>query len=254
MKFKDSFRPGNRFWLVLGMEYAFLAVSLLFVWLYGLSMNTLSDLFPNELDLLAPQHILEANTASMEFAVGRLIIYTVILLIVLLLNFSFWKGWIWAKMLKKRYNWKLYLKFTLVNLPWLIIWIFVMMVVLLVLGSLVGSALDFLVPTIGVTLSYIAMIPVYIFVFMPIVAFLITSGNVLYINFFTKKRFIKETWEIIKDIKKYCVMYIWMGVLLLVLSIIYPFVGFASVTGILISFILIALYSAWLKFYIVKSV
>ncbi|MEA3430226.1 MAG: hypothetical protein U9R08_03055 [Nanoarchaeota archaeon] len=256
--FKESFRNVKKrlFWVVAGMDYAFFAISALAIYIYSLAIANVGGLMPDSVDFLAPESVLASQSTAFQGAITTIVIYTIILCVFILFNFSFWRGMIWAKILKKKYNFKKMLRFSLLNLPYLIIFLIIMGLYTLVVFLLLRSSMMYIVPGIGEVASSLVMLPVYILIFLPIYTYLINVTNILHIKFFSTKHYIKETIKTIMDIKKLCVHLILMGIIMLIFLYIYslPIFMAESYIGIMFTFILVVLYCTWLKLYIVKLV
>lgn len=260
MKLKQQFIQSFKnlktrlFWIVAAMEYGFWATSLVAVYIFSLGLAKVGANMPYA--DLASFSAMDQQAVALQGAVVNIFIYGLLLVVFIWLNFSFWRGLIWSRILKKRLSFKKYLKFSIFNLPYLIIFFLAMGLWTYIVFLLMRGSMLFLVPAVGIVASNLIMLPVYLVIFLPVYTYLINVTNVFHIKFFTVKRFVDETWRTIKEIRKLCLHLILMGFVLLIFVYIYsmPIFSSESYAGILLSFILIALYCTWLKLYVVKLV
>ena len=259
MRFIESFTKLDKklYGIVVALEYCFFAVSAAVILLIG---NYLNNLNVPELDMYASEAVLEAWAVTMDSVLTTIVWMVILLLVLLWLNFSFWRGLVWTKILKKRFSFKVFLRFCLLNLWWLIVFSIIVLVVGMIISWLVSGAFMYLALTLGDVWSWVIMLPIYILVIAPIAVYVINITNILHIKFFTEKNYkhiIGKTWHTITKIRKLCVPYILMGIVGIILVLIQAYVPIFSVAttvGIFISLILAALYCSWLKLYVVKLI
>lgn len=251
--FLKSFRFSKLFWIISALEYGLWAAAVLLFWIVGTVLDKLS--FPDLVDFTAPESVLASNAAALESALGTMFLVVTLLLVLLLFNFSFFRGMIWLRILKKKFSVKTFFKFSLLNLVWLIIFGVVTLVYLLIAALLVRDALGFLTMYFGIIGASLIMLPLYILVLSPLLFYIINSNHILHINFFTEKHFIRKAWETVLEFRKLILPSVFIGIVGMVLFFVYSFVpifGSEGYGSILLSLILVALFCSWYKLYLVK--
>ncbi len=253
--FKKSFKlDKKRFWLVVLLDFIFVVVSgiALFLWsnwvtnsalkIHGLDLTILTEDAVNELALLK------------SFYYGTLI-YSILLIIFLFLAWSFFQGFIWNTILKKKFNLDYFKKFLLLNLACIPLFIILYFLAVICLGFFDLVLLFFSTSGLNTSLAMFILLILVSFIFLPALLYMINFISIIYI-YFTKKNKIldsfKSTFDIaVKKIHLLYIPYLIISLVLVLLSVItIPFNILPAWLTSLISFVLLVIYAAWARFYI----
>ncbi len=253
--FKKSFKlDKKRFGLVILFDFIFVVVSgiALFLWsnwvtnsalkIHGLDLTILTEDAVNELALLK------------SFYYGTLI-YSILLIIFLFLAWSFFQGFIWNTILKKKFNLDYFKKFLLLNLACIPLFIILYFLAVICLGFFDLVLLFFSTSGLNTSLAMFILLILVSFIFLPALLYMINFISIIYI-YFTKKNKIldsfKSTFDIaVKKIHLLYIPYLIISLVLVLLSVItIPFNILPAWLTSLISFVLLVIYAAWARFYI----
>ncbi len=253
--FKKSFKlDKKRFGLVILFDFIFVIVSgiALFLWsnwvtnsalkIHGLDLTILTEDAVNELALLK------------SFYYGTLI-YSILLIIFLFLAWSFFQGFIWNTILKKKFNLDYFKKFLLLNLACIPLFIILYFLAVICLGFFDLVLLFFSTSGLNTSLAMFILLILVSFIFLPALLYMINFISIIYI-YFTKKNKIldsfKSTFDIaVKKIHLLYIPYLIISLVLVLLSVItIPFNILPAWLTSLISFVLLVIYAAWARFYI----
>ena len=253
--FKKSFKlDKKRFFSVIFLDFLFILVSYiaLFLWSMWVSSSA-SRISGLELDMLT-ENALQEVAAIKSFYYGTLAC-SLLLIIFLFLAWSFFQGFIWNTILKKKFNLDYFKKFLLLNLaciPLSIILFFIAAVCLKLFKSII---LLFSATGLNTSLVMFILLALFTFVFLPIMLYIINFILILYF-YFTKKNKILDSFKNTFDIavKKIHLLYIpclimsLVFVLLAVITI--PLNILPEWLSSLFSLIFLVIYAAWMRFYI----
>ena len=261
--FKKSFKLNKkRFSLVIIFDLALILVSYIALQLWsnwvsnavlkisGIDLTTISEEALGE--------IVKELAALKSFYYGA-IIFSMLLIIFLFLTWSFFQGQIWSAILKKKFNLSYFKKFLLLNLACIPLFIILSFIILVYL-ELFGRIFLFF-QTAGFNTSFVMFIllVLFIFIFLPILLYLINCIPIIYI-YFTKKNKIlnsfKDTFDIaVKKIHLLYIPYLIISLVFVLLSVItIPFNILPAWLTSLISFVLLVIYAAWARFYIASVI
>lgn len=179
---------------------------------------------------------LTQTLAALKAVFFWLILYSVLLFIVILLIWCLFKGLIWNQIFNKKFTFKFYKKFLLVNLLWVVIW-------------LIPIVLFF----IFVKQNVLVYLLIIVFILM------IYLSYILYIESIKQKKIkeiIKETFRIgFKKIYYFIIPGIVMVILFFILMQLYwLFKGLSQVVQAIIFLIILIVFIAWTRFYVVNVV
>lgn len=174
--------------------------------------------------------------AMLKGVIFWLVSYTILLFIIILLVWCLFKGLIWNQVFNQKFTLKFYKKFLLVNLLWIVIW-------------LIPIILFF----IFVKQNVLVYLLIIIFVLM------IYLTYILYIESIKKtkiKKIIKETFRVgFKKIYHFIIPIIVMVIVFLLLMQLYwLFKGLSQVVQTIIFLIILIVFIAWTRFYMVNIV
>ncbi len=204
--------------------------------------NILAKLFVKMPNIALLQNIDPTNPqitqtlASLKSVFFMLGVYTILFLIIIFFVWCLFKGLIWNQIFNKKFTFKFYKKFLLLNLLWLVIW---------------------LIPLIISFLFVKQNVLVYLLIIMFVLIIYLT--NILYIksvNIKKIKEIINETFRIgIKKIHHFIIPIIALALVFLVLMQTYwLFKGLSQIVQAIIFLIIIIVFIAWTRFYMVNVV
>ena len=163
-----------------------------------------------------------------------LILSAIIFIILMTINWSFFKGWIWSITTNKKFNLKFFKKFFLLNIIWLPTWFILIFLFAIIIKP--QTAAIFMLITL-------------------IIAFYFT--NILYPLFLKNNKIsvIKEAFKLgIKKIHHFVVPYLIIIILLLTISRIYSLITLNIYINPNIFFGVLLIFVAWLRYYFVEIV
>lgn len=259
--FKKSFKVNKKDLLTVAVyDFLLILVSYITLFFWGEFIKTIFSKI-GELDLTKfTEATIEQISHLKNFYYGT-IISLLILMVLLFITWSFFKGLIWNKTLNKHFTFKYFKKFLLLNLaciPILLLVIFIVLLISLPYSTLILSLNSILNKSIA---SFIIFIVTYL-IFIPIIVYLMFPLSVTYM-YFTKnnniKKSLKKTFKIV--IKKIHLLYfpcLMMSFMLFLISIVTtPLNSLSGPVLPLVSIILLILsviYTAWARFYIVDVI
>lgn len=207
-----------------------------------ISITTFSIIQKKAFTISLPQNIVELGAENLEkmlVAVRAfyflLIIMLILMFLMIIIDYSIFKGLAWGFTIKRKFNFKYFLRFFLLNLIWLSIFI-----VLAFLFSIIFNEIAFLI---------------YLFILLLV---WIYFTNIIY-TLFVKKEDIKSILKAFKlgftKIHYFILPYIILGIILLIIFFIMNLVIFLPYgIGLTIIILLLLFYLAWARFYIVEIV
>ena len=259
--FKKSFKVNKKDLLTVAVyDFLLILVSYITLFFWGEFIKTIFSKI-GEFDLTKfTEATIEQISHLKNFYYGT-IISLLILMVLLFITWSFFKGLIWNKTLNKHFTFKYFKKFLLLNLaciPILLLVIFIVLLISLPYSTLILSLNSILNKSIA---SFIIFIVTYL-IFIPIIVYLMFPLSVTYM-YFTKnnniKKSLKKTFKIV--IKKIHLLYfpcLMMSFMLFLISIVTtPLNSLSGPVLPLVSIILLILsviYTAWARFYIVDVI
>jgi len=259
--FKKSFKVNKKDLLtVAAYDFLLILVSYIILFFWGEFIKTIFSKI-GEFDLTKfTEATIEQISHLKNFYYGT-IISLLILMVLLFITWSFFKGLIWNKILNKHFTFKYFKKFLLLNLACIPILLLVISLVLLIslpYSTLILSLNSILNKSIA---SFIIFIVTYL-IFIPIIVYFMFPLSVTYM-YFTKnnniKKSLKKTFKIV--IKKIHLLYfpcLMMSFMLFLISIVTtPLNSLSGPVLPLVSIILLILsviYTAWARFYIVDVI
>ena len=165
-------------------------------------MNGMS--IPGFQDQMQLELFVENNFGGLQSVAYKLVIVGIILLALLLLNWTYFKGMLWTYMLNKKLTKKLFKKLLIVNS-------------VIMAASIIAFMI--LVPFVGFAVQSSAFTTILIIlVGFPLGLFLINIPGIIYINLIKHKNYIKKSIEILKKAHKFYLAYVGMGLLYVVLG------------------------------------
>ena len=187
------------------------------------------------------------------------IVYTILAIILLFFLWSLSRSLIWTTIQNKRFTFKFYKKFSLLNLIWIPV-SFVLHVILFVLGTIIFYVIvrlpsDIMTGTVHNSVNLAYMHIVSIFIFLPFVFYIFNLGSYLYI-FFTEKPKINQSFQkmtnfVISKIAQLYKPYVFMSVVFVVVSwLSVLFRLFGQTVQIIATVLLSLMFFTWHKFYI----
>jgi len=253
--FKKSFKlDKKRFFLVMVFDLLFILVSYiaLFLWSIWVSSSA-SRISGLELEMLT-ENALEELAALKSFYYGTLVC-SLLLIIFLFLAWSFFQGFIWNTILKKKFNLDYFKKFLLLNLTCIPLSIIIFFIAVICFGFFKSVFLFFSTTGVNTGLVMFILLVLFTFILLPIMLYLVNFIWILYF-YFTKKNKILDSFKNTFDVgvKKIHLLYIpclimsLVFVLLAVITI--PFNIFPAWLSSLFSLIFLVIYAVWMRFYI----
>jgi len=257
--FKKSFKlDKKRFFLVMVFDLLFILVSYiaLFLWSIWVSSSA-SRISGLELEMLT-ENALEELAALKSFYYGTLVC-SLLLIIFLFLAWSFFQGFIWNTILKKKFNLDYFKKFLLLNLTCIPLSIIIFFIAVICFGFFKSVFLFFSTTGLNTSLVMFILLILFTFILLPVMLYLVNFIWILYF-YFTKKNKILDSFKNTFDVgvKKIHLLYIpclimsLVFVLLAVITI--PFNIFPAWLSSLFSLIFLIIYAAWMRFYIADFV
>lgn len=248
MKLTESFKEmkHRKFWTVAGMQLLLLITTLLILLCWRWYVNAEAASTP-EFDFNQPLQLLEQDSADLDAFKVTLVMSGFIASIFLVLNYALWKNIIWSRIAGKQFSH--YFRFLLVMIVWFII--------------LIPSLYLYFTYNISMSASVLATYNnTYIMLFglvdiaiiLPLLMYIVNIGELLQYNFFREEHFIKKTLNTIKNIKLMYPASFIMGFVLAVIMYITTSLDMATYAGMIAFTLLLALYAAWSKIYLVKTV
>ncbi|OIO62072.1 hypothetical protein COY26_02920 [Candidatus Woesearchaeota archaeon CG_4_10_14_0_2_um_filter_33_10] len=257
--FKKSFKlDKKRFFSVIIFDFLFILVSYIALFLCGMWLNSSASKISG-LDLTTlTENAINELAALKSFYYGA-IICLILLIIFLFFAWSFFQGFIWNTILKKKFNLDYFKKFLLLNLaciPLSIIPFFIALICLRLFNSII---LFFSTAGLNTSLVMFVLLILSAFIFLPIMLYLINFISILYFYFTKKSKILdsfKDTFKI--AVKKIHLLYIPC----LVMSLAFVFLAVITIPLnilplwliSLVSFVLLVIYAAWARFYIVAVI
>ncbi len=257
--FKKSLKlDKKRFGLIIILDFALILVSYIALHLWnkwvssvvlkisGMDLATISEEALGE--------IIKELAALKSFYYGTLV-SSILLIIFLFLAWSFFQGFIWNTVLKKKFNFDYFKKFLLLNLaciPLSIILFFIAVVCLNLFDSVI---LSFSATGLDTNFVMFVLLILSAFVFMPIMLYLVNFISILYFYFTKKSRIFdsfNNTFRItVKKINLLYVPCLIMSLVFVLLAVITtPLNILPAWLNSLFSLIFLVIYAAWMRFYI----
>jgi len=254
---KKSFKLNKkRFFSVIIFDSLFVLVLYITLFLWNIWLNSFVSKV-NGLDLtnLTESSVVNGLATLKSFYYG-VILCLILLTLFLFFEWSFFQGKIWNIILKKKFDFDYFKKFLLLNLACIPISIILFFIAVICFWSFNSIFLFFSTSGFNTSFVMFMLLILFTFIFMPILLYLINFISILYF-YFTKKNKIlysfKNTFYI--AVKKIYLLYIpclIMSLIFILLSIITIPLNFLPMwfTS-LILFVLLVIYAAWIRFYIV---
>lgn len=253
--FKKSFKlDKKRFFSVMVLDLLFILVSYiaLFLWSSWVSSSALK-ISGLDLTMLSEDAVNEL-AALKSFYYGTLVC-SLLLIIFLFLAWSFFQGFIWNTILKKKFNLNYFKKFLLLNLACIPLSIILLFIAVTCFWFFKSVFLFFSTTGVNTGLVMFILLVLFTFILLPIMLYLACVVWILYF-YFTKKNNIlysfKNTFDIgIKKIKLLYVPCLIMSLVFVLLSLItIPLNLLPEWLNSLFSLIFLIIYAAWMRFYI----
>jgi len=253
--FKKSFKlDKKRFFSVIIFDSLFILVSYITLFLWRIWVSSSASKISG-LDLATlTENALQELAALKSFYYG-ILICSLLLIIFLFFAWSFFQGFIWNTILKKKFDLNYFKKFLLLNLACIPLSIILFFIAAICIGFFNSIFLFF--STTGLNTSFIMFILLilFTFVFLPIILYLINFISILYFYFTKKKEILdsfKNTFNIaVKKIHLLYAPYLIMSLVFVLLSVItIPLNIFPEWLTSLFSLIFLIFYAAWIRFYI----
>lgn len=247
-QFKHSFRFNKIYLLVLLLDLSFyiLLFACLSIW-----SKAVEKWIP-AMESLESISQAAAQTMVSNF-IFSLITYTIILCLVVLIVYSFFKGGIWRIILKKRFTPSYFLKFALLNLVWFFIISLILTIIGLLTKTVTGTEFKLLIPL----LALITLITTHPY-FAAIVLLLIIHTTALLQIFFAQDpsiRAVKKTFRSFKKFDMFLIHYLFVLIPLIAITLIgYLLRYLPTALDSIISIIIIIAFITWLRFYVVDIV
>ncbi len=255
MEFKDYFKFRAQHYYVLLLDICYYLITFLGISLYsGFLENWLQkvgEMDPASLLSLPEEELGEVVAMLSGFWTG-FVVYSILFIIFLILSYGFFKSVIWGVVIKKKIEIKFILKFTLMNIAWLITIIFILDLIALITGSGTFQDFNFLSP-VHVILRFNILHPV---------AFILISLLILHTTALLQIYFVKEGIKGIKhallSFKKshiFILNYIYAIIPLIAVLIIGFLLQFLPIAlNAIMSFMVIIAFITWLRFHILDVV
>jgi len=253
--FKKSFKiDKKRFLSVIIFDFVFILASYIVLFLCGMWLNSSASKI-SELDLTTLTENAVNELAALKSFYYGILVCSLLLIIFLFFAWSFFQGFIWNTILKKKFDLDYFKKFLLLNLAFIPLSIIIFFMAAVCFWSFNSVFLFF--PTTGLNKNLIMFIllVLFTFVFLPILLYMINFISILYF-YFTKKSKILDSFKNTFDVavKKIHLLYIpclIMSLLFVFLAVItIPFNILPVWLTSLVSFVLLVIYAAWARFYI----
>ncbi|MBU1204453.1 MAG: hypothetical protein KJ968_02585 [Nanoarchaeota archaeon] len=253
--FKKSFKlDKKRFGLVWLFDFIFVIVSGVALFLWILWLNSSASKIQG-LDLTVVNENLVQELAALKSFYYGILICSLLLIIFLFFAWSFFQGFIWNTILKKKFDLDYFKKFLLLNLACIPLSIILFFIAAICIGFFNSIFLFFSTTGLNTSIVMFILLILFAFIFLPIMLYLINFILILYF-YFTKKNKIldsfKNTFNI--AVKKIHLLYIpclIMSLVFVLLSVItIPLNIFPEWLTSLFSLIFLIFYAAWIRFYI----
>ncbi len=253
--FKKSFKlDKKRFFSVIIFDSLFILVSYIALFLCGMWLNSSASKISG-LDLTTLTENAVNDLAALKSFYYGVIVCLILLIIFLFFTWSFFQGFIWTTILKKKFDLDYFKKFLLLNLACIPISIILFFIAVIFLRFFNSIFLFFSITGLNKSLVMLILLILFTFVFLPILLYLINFISILYFYFTNKKKILysfKNTFNI--AVKKIHLLYIpclIMSLVLVLLSVItIPLNIFPEWITSLFLLIFLIFYSAWIRFYI----
>ncbi len=253
--FKKSFKlDKKRFFSVIIFDSLFILVSYIALSLCGAWLNSSASKIGG-LDLITLTENAVNELAALKSFYYGLIVCSILLIIFLFLAWSFFQGFIWNTILKKKFDLSYFKKFLLLNLACIPISIILFFIAIICIEFFNLIFLFFSTSGLNTSLVMFILLVLFTFVFLPILLYLINFISVLYF-YFTKKKKIsysfKNTFDIaVKKIHLLYIPYLMMSLVFVLLSVItIPLNILPTWLTSLFLLIFLIFYAAWVRFYI----
>ncbi|MBU4493619.1 MAG: hypothetical protein KKA61_04570 [Nanoarchaeota archaeon] len=253
--FKKSFKlDKKRFGLVWLFDFIFVIVSGVALFLWRLWLNSSASKIQG-LDLTVVNENLVQELAALKSFYYGILICSLLLIIFLFFAWSFFQGFIWNTILKKKFDLDYFKKFLLLNLACIPLSIILFFIAAICIGFFNSIFLFFSTTGLNTSIVMFILLILFAFIFLPIMLYLINFILILYF-YFTKKNKIldsfKNTFNI--AVKKIHLLYIpclIMSLVFVLLSVItIPLNILPEWLTSLFSLIFLIFYAAWIRFYI----
>ncbi len=253
--FKKSFKlDKKRFFSVIIFDSLFILVSYIALFLCGMWLNSSASKISG-LDLTTLTENAVNDLAALKSFYYGVIVCLILLIIFLFFTWSFFQGFIWTTILKKKFDLDYFKKFLLLNLACIPLSIILLFIAVIFLRFFNSIFLFFSITGLNKSLVMLILLILFTFVFLPILLYLINFISILYFYFTNKKKILysfKNTFNI--AVKKIHLLYIpclIMSLVLVLLSVItIPLNIFPEWITSLFLLIFLIFYSAWIRFYI----
>ena len=253
--FKKSFKlDKKRFFSVIIFDSLFILASYIALFLCGMWLNSSASKISG-LDLTTlTENAVNELAALKSFYYGS-IVCLILLIIFLFFAWSFFQGFIWSTILKKKFDSDYFKKFLLLNLACIPISVILFFIALIFLWFFKSIFLFFSATELNTSIVMFVLLVLFTFIFMPILLYLINFISILYFYFTNKKKIsysFKNTFNI--AVKKIHLLYtpcLIMSLVFVLLSVIMiPLNIFPEWLTSLFSLIFLIFYAAWIRFYI----
>ncbi len=260
--FFNSFKPRKNFYKVLLIDIVVLLVLFGAVNLLSVRSNLSYADAKESISVLEQVKLGAASNVDVKYHAGRVNSFLKDMfsgfVMFILFAFVFWvatRAYVWTLVLDKKFSWRFLGRFSLLNLGWqivnLFLWLFFLLVVSL-LGKLVQAwaysfSSKFLVYLIIAGVSFLVLIPL---------ALVLVNLNNLLLLYFTRFRKISKAFVytftfMFTKVHKVIVPYLLVGLVFFVLSLVIIPLAFSQVMYLYASAIIMAAILAWMKFYLV---
>lgn len=193
-----------------------------------------------------PANLTKLDGVIIESFSTKFIIYLTVLVVLLIINWSVLKGLVFTKLMKHKFNFQFFKKFLLLNcIIFALAVVFIPLLIFLLSAMLTYASL---------LKSSILMFMILFLFLLPLFMYIINTLNIFYMNFITKKNYIRETLigiKQIKRIKKMYLPYLAMGFVFFLLSVISNIIQNENI-NMIISLILFTAFFTYNKFFIIE--
>ena len=253
--FKKSFKlDKKRFLSVISFDFVFLLASYVALFLCGMWLSSSASKISG-LDLTnLTENAVNELAALKSFYYGA-IICLILLVIFLFFAWSFFQGFIWNTILKKKFNLDYFKKFLLLNLAFIPLSIILLFIAAVCFWSFNSVFLFFSATGLNKYIIIAISLVLFTFVFLPILLYTINFISILYI-YFTKKSKIMDSFNdtfriAVKKIHLLYIPYLIISLAFVFLAVITIPLNILPLWLIsLVSFVLLVVYAAWARFYI----
>jgi len=253
--FKKSFKlDKKRFLSVIFFDFIFILVSYIALFLCGMWLNSSASKISG-LDLTTLTENAVNELAALKSFYYGILVCSLLLIIFLFFAWSFFQGFIWNTILKKKFNLDYFKKFLLLNLACIPLSIIFFFIAAIWFWFFKSVFLFFSATGLNKSLVMFILLVLFTFVFLPILLYLINCIPIVYI-YFTKKNKILDSFKNTFDVavKKIHLLY----VPCLIMSLVFVFLAVITIPFNILpvwlislaSFVLLVIYAAWTRFYI----